>query len=344
MSGDHSPQSCASCAQADCSMSYLRQGKSPQATGRTAWILDEVWPEYRAYLAVEKQVGDQILAPGFLGRAGVRRYGWGQPVSHVGSLATLRRHLTLHRVRGKKGRERQAAYLAEDNRMAAALAPHLDYRADHLVIDQKFLPWFARSGLLGGRSYDVLMVRYPLAELHRLLDGLADAQEASATIGDFRADDDLAAQETAALAAARQIVTPHHGVAGLFGSQVRLLDWQAPSASPARTSGRVAFLGPTIARQGAHRVRAIARQLPEPLVLFGTDLEGADFWDGVVVERRQMGQDWLADIGAILHPAAMTNQPRRLLEAWGQGIGIYATSGCGLPPSHYRPFDSFSPA
>ncbi len=71
------------------------------------------------------------------------------------------------------------------------------------------------------------------------------------------------------------------------------------------------------------------------------DLEGQDFWRGVAIERRPMGAHWLDDLGAILHPAAMTHAPRRLLEASAHGVKLYATEACGLPPSDWHPLAAF---
>lgn len=337
---DHGPGSCASCNEASCAMSYLAQGRQGRG-GMTAWILDEVWPEYRAFIAGRMKPEDQLLAPGIAGRHALGRYAWDLPVAHGASWATIARHLAMRRVRRRSGRDRQMAYLHHDGKVAAALARKLDYHAAHLVIEQSFLPWFAASGLLGGRSYDVLMTRYPLGILHQKLDAVAAEHGVSTTIADFRADAGLAEAEAMALEGGAGVVTPHHDIAALFPGRALLLDWQASAPSTLATGTRVGFLGPTIARQGAYRAREIARTLSAPLVVFGGDLEGNGFWDGVAIERRSFGAGWLADIGALIHPAAMTNQPRRLLRAWENGVRIFATPGAGLDPRSYRPLEEF---
>jgi len=308
----------------------------------TAWVLDEVWPEYREFIAARMRPDDQLLAPGIAGRPGLARYTWNLPITHGADWATLGRHLSMRWVRDRPGRDRQQAYLHHDGRVAAALARRLDYHAAHLVIEQSFLPWFAASGLLGGRSYDVLMTRYPLGTLHQKLDAVAAECGASPTIADYRADAALAEAEARALDGAAGIVTPHHGIAALFPGKALLLDWKIAMPKGPAIGRRVGFLGPTVARQGAYLVREMARDLSSPLIVFGNDLEGGDFWKGVEIERRSFGPEWLGDIGAILHPAAMTNQPRRLLRAYEQGVRIYATPGSGLDPRHYLPLWEFS--
>jgi hypothetical protein len=339
MSIGPAPRSCASCDETGCAMNRRHAVGEPLAA-RIAYVLDEVWPEYASMVAAARRPGDQLLAPGIAG-ARPGRYRWPGPAEHRAALATMRRHLAMRRVAKAPGGVRQRAYLAHDRILARALARRIDYRAGHLVVAQAWLPWLDEAGALGGRSFDVVMSRYPLAEIHRRLDAAAAVAGASLTIADFRADAELVARETALLARARRIITPHHGLADLFPGRTIRLAWHRPPA-PGRAPGdRVAFLGPTIARQRPDLVRALAGHLERPLIVFGAMLEGPDFWDGVAIERRGFGPDWLDGIGAILHPAALTAQPRRVLAAAAAGVTLYATPECGLDPADYRPIESF---
>ncbi|MDD3446348.1 MAG: hypothetical protein PHS60_13110, partial [Zavarzinia sp.] len=255
----------------------------------------------------------------------------------------LARHGAMRLVRDMPGALRQPVYLRHDEAMGRALLRHLDYHADRLVIDQRLLPVAWRAGVLGGRHYDVVMTRYPLAALHAALDALATANPGSRTLADFRAPADLVADEAAALAGAERIVTPHHGIADLFGPRAHRLDWVLPAPVSARRGDRVAFLGPAIGRAGLAVARGFAARLRKPLIVFGPDLEGDGAWDGIPVERRAFGPGWLDGIGAIIHPAAMTHQPRRLLQAIANGVRVHATAGAGLAPGQWRPLADFDP-
>jgi hypothetical protein len=185
------------------------------------------------------------------------------------------------------------------------------------------------------------MSRYPLAEVHRMLDLAAADIGASSTIADFRADPVLVEREAELLDRAQRIITPHHGIAALFPGRTLLLAWHRPPASPREPGTRVAFLGPTIARQRPDIARRFASSLDQPLVVLGPVIE--ELWDGVAIEPRTMEPGWLDGIGAILHPASLTNQPRALLEAVVVGgVDIYATDTCGLAPSDYAPIESFN--
>jgi hypothetical protein len=292
-------------------------------------------------VAAAARPDDQLLAPGLWG-ARPGRYAWPGPVRHPAGLATLARHLAMRRVAKAPGGVRQRVYLTHDRAVARALAGKIDHRCGHLVVAQSLLPWLDEAGVLGGRSYDVLMSRHPLGEIHRRLDEAAAEIGQSATIGDFRADPALVAREQALLSRARRIVTPHHDLAALFPAQAVRLAWHRPPALTRAPGERVAFLGPTIARQRPDLVRGLAASLPEPLIVFGAMLEGPDYWAGVAIERRASGPNWLDGIGAIFHPATLTAQPRRLLQAAASGVALYATPACGLDPADWRPLASFA--
>ena len=333
------PRSCASCDETGCAMNR-RHRVDFAIPARTAWVMDEVWPEAASMAAAALRPGDQLIAPGLSG-ARPARYSWPAPAEHRATLATARRHLAMRRVAKASGGVRQRTYLEHDRSLARALARAIDFRAGHLVVAQAWLPWLDEAGALGGRSYDVVMGRYPMAHIHAKLDAVAAETGASPTIADFRADAALVARESALLERARAIVTPHHGLANLFGEKAMRLAWHRPAPIARREGNRTAFLGPTITRQRPDIVRRLAAGLDEPLIVFGAMLAGADYWQGVPIERRQFGPGWLDDIGAILHPAALTAEPRRLLQAVANGVKVYATAECGLDPADYLPIREF---
>ncbi|WP_028970716.1 hypothetical protein [Sphingomonas sp. URHD0057] len=307
-------------------------------TERVSWVLDNAWPETASMLGASFGKDDQLLAPGIVG-AWPARYRWPRSCRHVASLATAQRHWAMRRASTAGGAVRQRTYLKHDRLVARQLARHIDYRARHLVVAQSWLPWLDEAGVLGGRSFDVVMSRYPLAEIHRLLDQAAAEIGDSATIADFRASNDLVAREAELLARARRVYTPHHGIAAMFPGRAVVLSWHKPPVRPRRAGNRIAFLGPTIARQRPDVARRLVAAAPEPLVVFGATFE--PMWDGLAIERREAGPNWLDGIGALVHPATLTHEPRPLLEARAQGVPIYATGTCGLDPSDYRPLDQF---
>jgi hypothetical protein len=199
-----------------------------------------------------------------------------------------------------------------------------------VTLAQSYLPFLWRDGHLGGRQVSVLMTRLPMTLLQARLDAAAAAHPERATLGDFRAPAWLAEAEAEALAAADWIITPHAEIAALFGDRAIRLPWQIPAASPcAPVSGRrIVFPGPTVARKGAHALRDAAAALGLEVMPLGAELEGPDFWRGL---RTIPAGDW-AGVVAVVQPALVEEQPRRLLRALAAGIPVIATPACGIEP------------
>ena len=333
----HEPRSCATCDEVACGMHNPASAFDAGVEG-VSWVLDDVWPETASMIATSFKPKDQLVAPG-IWHAWPARYHWPVATQHVATFATARRHWSMRRVASASGAVRQQAYLDHDRLLAQQLARKIDYRARHLVVAQTWLPWLDQAGVFGGRTFDVIMSRYPLGEIHRLLDRAAREHGPSGTIADFRASADLAQREAELLMRAGRIYTPHHGIAAMFPQQALRLSWHRPAATEPKPGTRTAFLGPTLARQRPDIARRLAAGLKEPLVVFGPIVEPA--WNGLAIERREKGPRWLEGIGAILHPATITHVPRALLEARANGIAIYATETCGLNPSDYLPLGQF---
>jgi glycosyltransferase involved in cell wall biosynthesis len=180
------------------------------------------------------------------------------------------------------------------------------------------------------------MTRMPMAKLEASLDRVARIHPARATLTDFRAPADLVAAESEALAAAERIVTPHALIASQFPGKAELLDWQMPappSAARAPKRRSIVFPGPSIARKGAHEVRAMALRLDLEVVLLGGDLEGEGFWAGLPVRHvARSDRSWLHEASLVVQPSLVEEQPRALLAALAAGIPVIATPACGILP------------
>ena len=221
--------------------------------------------------------------------------------------------------------------------IARSLGRLLAPEATRAWVAQSYLPYLWRDGQLGGRRFSVLMTRPPMAVLHARLDAAHAAHPDRATLADFRAAPELAGWEAEALAAAETVATPHAAIAALFPGRAVLLDWRTPDVPrvvrPGPGGRRIAFPGPVLARKGAYEVREAALALDLEVVLLGADLEGAGFWRGVRTLRPEPGARpyaWLEGVAAVVQPALVEEQPRRLLAACAAGVPVVATSACGL--------------
>jgi len=321
-------ESCETCGATAC-FRHPTAAALPQRTG-TAWIVDAFQPEHDAWMATNRTSIDSLLLPLDSSRWGCGPYRWtsrGFVAVHQAVFAMLRRSWISRRL-SAEGAARQRALLEMDEQVARALAKRLPPLATHLVISQNLLPFLWRDGLLGGRTFDVLMTRLPFAELEAQLDRAAQVHPQSSTLADFRAPDAIVHAEQAALARAQRWITPHTAIAALAGARACLLKWQHPSGRKVARGRTIVFPASTLGRKGAYELRAAIRGLDLAIRLGGPVIESAGFWRGVTLAPQTT--DWLADAAAIVLPAWVEHQPRRLLQAVAAGVPVIASDMCGL--------------
>ena len=322
--------SCDSCGMTACFRNEPAPARLPAAGA--AWLVDAWWPEYDAYLRERAGPQDWLFTPLDSLRLGIGPYRW-----NSAGLAAVRQAPGLVAARSwrsrrlaRQGAARQRALLEMDEGLARHYARSLPFAATHLVVSQTLLPFLWRDGVLGGRSFDVLMTRLPLAALQATLDRAAQAWPQSPTLADFRADPALLEAESEALAAARRWITPHSRIATLAGAKADRLAWHLPAPGPARASRgtSIAFPASTLGRKGAYELRAVAKELDLPVLLGGALLEGGAFWDGVCASPANGAL--LKDAAVVALPAWLEDQPRRLLQAVAAGVPVIASDACGL--------------
>jgi hypothetical protein len=306
--------------------------RAPRVEGRTAYLVDESWPEHRRYVREARTAEDILALPldGALWRQ--PRYVWETEGYHRVFSApweTLSRALVTRRL-GRYGAARLRAQLEGAEALARSLAVALTPEVTRVCAAQSLLPFLWREGHLGGRRLEVLMTRLPLRELHLRLDAALQRHPERRTLGEFRAPEWVVRAETEALAAAERVVTPHAAVAALFPGRAALVPWEVPRPRPHQAGGAVAFPGPTAARKGAYELRDAARALDLEIVLLGSELEGEGFWEGVRTRRPAPDECWLDGVSAVVQPALIEENPRRLLAALAAGVPVIATPECGL--------------
>lgn len=323
-------RSCGSCDEVDCFL-HEAGARAPSAPAdRQVFLVDEAWPEFRDYVEGARRAGDALGLPIDGAALRLSRYAWptdGFARTRSAPLAALARSLALRRV-GVQGAARRSAELAAADRIAASLARLLSPDVTAITLAQSYLPFFWRDGHLGGRSVSVLMTRLPMSVLQARLDAMVAAHPQRATLADFRAPAWLAEAEDEALAQAERIITPHAEIAALFGERALHLAWSAPPDRRLERAPRrlIAFPGPTVARKGADAVRRAALALDLEVMPMGAELEGEDFWRGVGTVP---AGPW-SGVAAVVQPALVESEPRRLLAALADGIPVIATPACGL--------------
>jgi len=328
----HHPNSCATCGVEECFRSV--EPTKYQNFGKTAFLLDEFSPEFDEYIQKIKGETDVCFVPINGKRFNKSNYAWtieSFSNSRQSFLTTLIRSIKSRRL-AKQGAERQKNLLAMSEKLAQSFAENLKHDVLHIVVQQNLLPFLWREGVLGGRTFDVLMTSLPINELQKRLDFAHSLHTESKTLGDFRAENRLVEAETEALRNARKIITPHSEIAKLFPEKVELLNWHLPQETQKlKTKNQkpiIIFPASTVGRKGVYEFREAVCGLNVKIMILGAELEGADFWQGFELETDKT--NWLEKADLVVFPAFVEHQPRRILQAVSHKIPVIASKSCGV--------------
>jgi hypothetical protein len=299
----------------------------------TTYILDEKWNEYDKYIASVSTDKDFFIVPLQKNKfINTNRYDWTiKNTANTRSVwfATISRAVRL-RMFSKKRDNFFSLLLQQDKRVAKAAADKIPVESTHLVISQNLLPFLWEQGVLGGRTFDVLMSRLPIEKLHQRLDDTHQKFPGSKTLNDFRAAQSLIDIENIALTKSRHIITPHQEIADTFNNKSVKLEWTLPKSTSRNKKGtKILFPASAFARKGAYEIKQLASELNLSIVYSGQGTESENFWSGISAEPFKS----LDDIGLIVYPTYIEHQPRQLLKALAAGIPVITTTACGLSPA-----------
>ena len=328
---------CLSCGMTGCFRHPSAAKENAPALGHSAFLLDSRWPEFDRWCAEHSRPGDRWFTPMDGGKWRKPNYQWSAPLGIAlrhATLGALRRSWN-HRRLPAQGARRQMVLIRGEAEIARTYARMLDPTCRHVVVSQNLLPHLWRLGVLGGRSFDVLLERWPMEELQRRLDQAKAAHPHSTTLGDFRADENLLRAEREALAAAGRLITPHLALAAHFGPRAWLVPWEMPAPLPRlAVAGKPSLLFPAskLGRKGAFELAAALKSgIDAELRFLGAADEGAaDPFAGLDCSRGKPSD--LASASALVLPAWIEHQPRLALLALASGVPVIATEACGLPP------------
>jgi len=332
---------CLTCNQTECFRHPSATADHAPSLGHSAFLLDARWPEFDQWCAGHSRDGDQWFTPLDGQRWRKPNYNWHPPRSadiHHATLTTLQRSLTQRRLPAQ-GATRQAALLKADADLATYYNDRISPECRHLVIAQNLLPHLWKLGTLGGRTFDVLVTRWPLAELHDRLNTASSNHPTSPTLGDFRAADELVRAESEALSTAGRLITPHRAIAEHFGHRAWLTDWEFPhgseaGAAPAKPPRRALQLFlpcSPLGRKGIHELAAALEGTDHELLVLGHAREDAARDPLQKINWRTATLANLPTCDALILPAWIEHQPRLALRALALGIPVIATTACGLP-------------
>ena len=305
-----------------------------QEIATTTFILDEKWPEYDNYITETATASDNFILPLKKNRfIKTDRYSWtsaNPKKTKTTDFEGIYRAIKLRFAPKNKNNVFELG-LRLDKKIATAAARQIPIDSTHLVISQNLLPFIYETGVLGGRTFDVLMTRLPFEKLHERLDFAFNIHSESPTLKDFRADKELIETENKALTKARKIITPHSEIAEIFKNKVVKLNWETPLSTNGQTNGiKVLFPASAVGRKGAYEIRRLAKELKLNLTISGRTIENDNFWEDLKTEKFNGAFD---QIGLIVYPTFVEHQPRQILKAISKGVKVVTTIACGLDGS-----------
>jgi hypothetical protein len=117
------------------------------------------------------------------------------------------------------------------------------------------------------------------------------------------------------------------------------LGWEAPRRHNGyhtndANKDLLVFMGPTVARKGAYAVREAIRKTGFRLAVAGAELETANFWSGLPVDRLPPQELPWGRVHTVVQPALFEYWPRQLLRAHAAGANLVITPMCGLEEDH----------
>ena len=321
---------CYSCGNMSCHQHEDHTNKNG-AIETTTYILDEKWPEFDDYVKQNSTKNDVFILPLKKNRwIKTDRYNWSTPSSQNLKTTMFYGMYRALKLRFSKNRNPFDLSLELDQLIAKKAVNKIPIQATHLVISQNLLPFIYETGMLGGRTFDVLMNRLPLQIIQERLDFAHFIHPESKTLNDFRTDKKLIELETIALSKAKKIVSPHSEIQERFKDKIEKLNWFVKNESSKNKGTKILFPASTIGRKGAYEMRKLAIELNLSLVILSKNFENDNFWDGIETEIYNGKSE---EIGLIIYPTLIENQPRQLLQYTAKNIPIITTTASGLQNS-----------
>jgi VanW like protein len=325
---------CYSCGNLKCFKNPNENDKQKESP-ITTFILDQKWDEYDDYIKSNSNSNDFFILPFFKDKfIKLESYNWSisntKNVKTVWFSATKRAILLRFLVNNQNNVF--SLMLLLDKMMVKSISRLIPVASTHLVITQNLLPFLWEEGVLGGRTFDVLMNRLPVEILHKRLDMAKENFPESNTLDDFRASQTVVEMENRALTEARRIITPHREIADIFKNKSIKLNWASIVAAKNNEKGKKIFFPSSgLGKKGAYEVKKLAKELDLTIVLRKGVLESKDFWNGVKTEISHTQN--FNDIGLVIYPIYTENQPRVLLQALARKIPIITTIAAGISES-----------
>jgi hypothetical protein len=314
----HALNDCYSCGNTACSK-FVKV--APVPTNSTTYVLNMDRKEVNTYITKQITAADSVISTVPVG------------IKHPAANTTIVNNGIINRIKRLFNKEKNVFVQRQTElaHTAKRLAKEIPLTTTHLVVSQELLPYFLEFGVLGGRTYDVLMTRMPFEQLHKRLDYALQIHTQSTTLNDFRVENNLMTQENKGLNGAQKIVTTHQEIADLFPTKTVLLQFEIDQAGRVvrlpRKKLNILFPSSLLARKGA----LLLDQLP--------DISSFNLYvAGKAVEYDQLPQELnakpfsgdLNEIDLIISPTYVDHYPILVVEGLRHNIPVITTPASGL--------------
>lgn len=317
---------CYSCGKTDCSM-HVEIKASDIKFGKQALVLDAKNSLVNDYLV------NHITEPyyAFLPLNGEKlkkaQYQWKLKADKTRyfTLDALKRSRAVRGL-GQNGRLQEVLY-NYDYKLGSKMARKIPYDVSHVVVAQNLLPALWESGVLWGRSFDVIMTRLPMKHLQSVLDDAHKKHPSSTTLSDFRVPQNIVELEWKALSAASRVITSHTGIRDVFGSRAVYLPEDIKFGTVKHGEGNYIMLGgPALARKGVYEFMDAFSSSNCKLCAPGKAYE-----NNTIVERIDpLPDNWREKVKVLILPAYIEHSNVWVKRAMEAGIPSIVSSNCGL--------------
>lgn len=317
---------CYSCGKTDCSM-HVDIKSSDIKFGKQALVLDAMSPWVNDYIL--NHINESYYA--FLPLDGHKlkkaQYKWKLKAdkSYYFTFDTLKRSRAVRGL-GPKGKLQEVLY-NYDYSLGRKMAKKIPYDVSHVVVAQNLLPALWDSGVLWGRSFDVIMTRLPMKNLQSVLDEAHNLHPTSTTLADFRVSKDIVDLEWKALSAASRVITTHSGIRDVFGSKAVYIPEDIKFGEAKETVRDYIMLGgPALARKGVYEFLAAFGENGYKLCAPGKAYEN----DSAAEKIEALPTNWREIVKALILPAYVEHSNVWVKRAMEAGIPCIVSKNCGL--------------
>ncbi|CAG5083201.1 VanW family protein [Parvicella tangerina] len=309
---------CHSCGNKTCIKSIFKQ----QPTHSRAFIIESDRPEWIKF------VGDQMNANDYL----IDLTGKSLFSNHSRNIK-LNNQPLLDKVvaRLQKKSDIFKEKMSQDLKLAKRIQKILPIEVTHITVSQDLALHFQELGVFGGRTFQILMTRLPLQQLHKRLDYAFQIHPYSPTLTNYRASDLLVELEQKILLNAHKLITTHQEIAKLHQKKTVLIDFEQSlgvSNSLVNTN-RLNVLLPhsALARKGIYEVLKLQREHSFHLIIGGKSVDQNGMLDHI--DYSHFDGDF-SKVDLIISPTYVEHYPKLILEGLAAGIPAIVSEAVGL--------------